>query len=94
MLLITNMIKQKKELELDYKRAEIRKVNAEADLTEQQAIAQRIENEDKERQRQLALVDEIVPEIVNRSRELKVEAGSNIIDITDILNRTKYEENE
>lgn len=72
--------------EKDKRNIELRKLSAEADLTEQQALKQKLENIETMRRLQLSSVDAYAEPLATAAKNLAVQPSSaTIIDITKIL---------
>ena len=72
--------------EKDKKEIELRKLAAEADLAEQQALKQKLENIETMRRLQLSSVDTYAEPLATAAKNLAVQPSSaTIIDITKIL---------
>lgn len=70
----------------DKKKIELRKLSAEADLAEQQALKQKLENIETMRRLQLSSVDAYAEPLATAAKNLAVQPSSaTIIDITKIL---------
>ena len=70
----------------DKKKIELRKLSAEADLAEQQALKQKLENIETMRRLQLSSVDAYAEPLATAAKSLAVQPSSaTIIDITKIL---------
>ena len=70
----------------DKKKIELRKLSAEADLAEQQALKQNLENIETMRRLQLSSVDAYAEPLATAAKNLAVQPSSaTIIDITKIL---------
>lgn len=68
------------------KKIELRKLSAEADLAEQQALKQKLENIETMRRLQLSSVDAYAEPSATAAKNLAVQPSSaTIIDITKIL---------
>lgn len=65
---------------------ELRKLSAEADLAEQQALGQKLENIETMRQLQLSSIDAYATPLATAAKNLDIQPSSaTIIDITEIL---------
>jgi hypothetical protein len=72
--------------ENDKKAIELRNLSAEADLKEQQALGQKLENLETMRRLQLSSVDDCAEPLATAAKNLEIEPNSaTIIDITKIL---------
>ncbi len=72
--------------EKDKRNIELRKLSAEADLTEQQALKQKLENIETMRQLQLSSIDAYTAPLATAAKNLDIQPSSaTIIDITKIL---------
>ena len=72
--------------EKDKKEIELRKLSAEADLAEQQALKQKLENIEATRKLQLSSVDIYAEPLATAAKNLAIQPSSaTIIDITEIL---------
>lgn len=72
--------------EKDKRNIELRKLSAEADLAEQQALGQKLENIETMRRLQLSSVDAYAEPLATAAKNLAVQPSSaTIIDITKIL---------
>ena len=72
--------------EKDKRNIELRKLSAEADLAEQQALGQKLENIETMRRHQLSSVDAYAEPLATAAKNLAVQPSSaTIIDITKIL---------
>lgn len=72
--------------EKDKKKIELRKLSAEVDLAEQQALKQKLENIETMRRLQLSSVDAYAEPLATAAKNLAVQPSSaTIIDITKIL---------
>ena len=70
----------------DKKKIELRKLSAEADLAEQQALKQKLEKIETMRRLQLSSVDAYAEPLATAAKNLAVQPSSaTIIDITKIL---------
>lgn len=70
----------------DKKKIELRKLSAEADLAEQQALKQKLENIETMRRLQLSSVDAYAEPLATAAKNLAVQPSSaTIIDITKII---------
>ena len=70
----------------DKKKIELRKLSAEADLAEQQALKQKLENIETMRRLQLSSVDAYAEPLATAAKNLAVQPSpATIIDITKIL---------
>ena len=83
----------KSQYEEEKEALELRKLEAEVDLIEQEALGQKLDNIKKLEELQLATIDECAEKLVKASKNLEVEPDTaTIIDITELLKR-KQEEN-
>lgn len=72
--------------ENDKKAVELRKLSAEADLAEQQALRQKLDNLETMRKLQLSSVDDYAEPLATAAKNLEIQPSSaTIIDITEIL---------
>lgn len=72
--------------EKDKRNIELRKLSAEADLAEQQALGQKLENIETMRQLQLFSIDAYAAPLATAAKNLDIQPSSaTIIDITEIL---------
>lgn len=72
--------------EKDKRNIELRKLSAEADLAEQQALGQKLENIETMRQLQLSSIDAYTAPLATAAKNLDIQPSSaTIIDITKIL---------
>ena len=72
--------------EKDKRNIELRKLSAEADLAEQQALGQKLENIETMRQLQLSSIDAYAAPLATAAKNLDIQPSSaTIIDITEIL---------
>ena len=72
--------------ENDKKAVELRKLSAEADLAEQQALRQKLDNLETMRKLQLSSVDAYAEPLATAAKNLEIQPSSaTIIDITEIL---------
>ena len=72
--------------EKDKRNTELRKLSAEADLAEQQALGQKLENIETMRQLQLSSIDAYAAPLATAAKNLDIQPSSaTIIDITEIL---------
>lgn len=72
--------------EKDKRNIELRKLSAEADLAEQQALGQKLENIETMRQLQLSSIDAYAAPLASAAKNLDIQPSSaTIIDITEIL---------
>ena len=72
--------------EKDKRNIELRKLSAEADLVEQQALKQKLENIETMRQLQLSSIDDYTAPLATAAKNLDIQPSSaTIIDITKIL---------
>lgn len=72
--------------EKDKRNIELRKLSAEADLAEQQALGQKLENIETMRQLQLSSIDAYAAPLATAAKNLDIQPSSaTIIDITKIL---------
>lgn len=72
--------------EKDKRNIELRKLLAEADLAEQQALGQKLENIETMRQLQLSSIDAYAAPLATAAKNLDIQPSSaTIIDITEIL---------
>ena len=72
--------------DVDKKKIELRKLSAEADLAEQQALKQKLENIETMRRLQLSSVDAYAEPLATAAKNLAVQPSfATIIDITKIL---------
>ena len=72
--------------ENDKKAVELRKLSAEADLSEQQALRQKLDNLEAMRKLQLSSVDDYAEPLATAAKNLEIQPSSaTIIDITEIL---------
>ena len=72
--------------EKDKRIIELRKLSAEADLAEQQALGQKLENIETMRQLQLSSIDAYAAPLATAAKNLDIHPSSaTIIDITEIL---------
>ena len=77
----------------DKKKIELRKLSAEADLAEQQALKQKLENIETMRRLQLSSVDAYAEPLATAAKNLAVQPSSaTIIDITKILKSQQEEQ--
>ena len=79
--------------ENDKKAVELRKLSAEADLAEQQALRQKLDNLETMRKLQLSSVDAYAEPLATAAKNLEIQPSSaTIIDITEILK--SHQENQ
>lgn len=72
--------------EKDKRNIELRKLSAEADLAEQQALGQKLKNIETMRQLQLSSIDAYAAPLATAAKNLDIQPSSaTIIDITEIL---------
>ena len=79
--------------EKDKRNIELRKLSAEADLAEQQALGQKLENIETMRQLQLSSIDAYAEPLATAAKNLDIQPSSaTIIDITEILKSQKEDQ--
>lgn len=79
----------------DKQTLELRQLEAEVDLTEQEALGKKLENIEKMRQLRLSTVDDCVEALVEASKNLKITPNKGtIIDITKILDAQKEDQTQ
>ena len=79
--------------EKDKRNIELRKLSAEADLAEQQALGQKLENIETMRRLQLSSVDAYAEPLATAAKNLDIQPSSaTIIDITEILKSQKEDQ--
>ena len=79
--------------ENDKKAIELRKLSAEADLAEQQALRQKLDNLEVKRKLQLTSVDAYAEPLASAAKNLEIQPSSaTIIDITEILKSQKEDQ--
>ena len=79
--------------EKDKRNIELRKLSAEADLAEQQALGQKLENIETMRQLQISSIDAYAEPLATAAKNLDIQPSSaTIIDITEILKSQKEDQ--
>lgn len=80
--------------EKEKQKVELRKLTAEADSAEQDALSKKLENIEKQRQLHLEIVDTSVEPLMQAAEKLEIQpSGATIIDITEILQQHSKENN-